>query len=389
MVVALLALALVLLGCSSDGGSGVRASATAEGEATSAMADAWAIEADFVDDLRLCEVGHRGLIFDFGGPSMVGRWGKGLRRPSGIVDVEHDGASWARIYESKVYLRFTLERPSPVFVALRTLAGDAKRINVAVDGFLLDVERLKPGEDAILVTRKTGLPLDAGEHSLQLRFRGSRRSDTEPFAEIDWLRVGIPDELEDTYGAPTIEDILLPEAQLGGVPHRGLTLRGPATLRCSFMVPPGARFRTAVGMRGSGISEATVRLLRPGREPVSLKRLEVKGGSDSAAWVDLDLPLDAYAGELVTLELGAPRAKGAGRIVFGDPGVWRPRATSPEPMKPARAVVVAVFDGVDKAGLPPWRPTEATHLPTLRRIAREWTVFDDHRAPSTLVSASM
>ena len=40
--------------------------------------------------------------------------------------------------------------------------------------------------------------MDAGQHVLQLRFRGRRSSDAEPFAELDWVRIGTPDELERT-----------------------------------------------------------------------------------------------------------------------------------------------------------------------------------------------
>jgi hypothetical protein len=344
----------------------------------------WLPAVSLVDAIATCDVDHRGALIDMGSPAMVGRHRTRLEPPVGVVDVEHDGATWARIYEGKLTLTFHLPHVTPVFVALRGIGRDARIVNVAIDGYLLDALKLDKDAIATRTSRTTALPLDAGLHRLELRFRGGRRSDSEPYAEIDWIRIGVPDELTRTYGAPTLDEILVPDAQLGGVPHRGISLHAPGSARCTLRVPPGARLRTAVGVMGGGKATAAVVIHRRGTEKV-LERVEVAGGPD-ATWTDVEVPLQEFAYEHVTIELSAVKSAGNGRLVFGDPTLFVPSAPTVETPR-AAAVVVVFVAGVTKTDLPPWRDTETPHLHAFRQMAQRWTVFDDHRAPSTLVSA--
>ncbi len=50
------------------------------------------------------------------------------------------------------------------------------------------------------------MELAKGRHRLGLRFVGRQRGSTDWLAEVDWLRVGSPDELDATYSAPTLRD---------------------------------------------------------------------------------------------------------------------------------------------------------------------------------------
>src|SRR5690606_10551179 len=105
-------------------------------------------------------------------------------------------------------------------------------------------------------------------HRVSLRF--SPRSRDAPYADVDWLRVGRPDEIAATYGAPTLPDLVDGAASLGGRPHRALLLRPPASVRCALRVPEEARLRASIGVIGDGRAEAEVRVLVDGAEPVSL-----------------------------------------------------------------------------------------------------------------------
>lgn len=339
-----------------------------------------------IDELRFCDVSHRGLVLDLGGEAMLGRYGWQLAVPSGIVSAEHDGASWARIYERKVTLNFYLPDSAPIFISLRGIGRDARRIEISIDDFLLGTVKLAKDEIRIVSTRKTGLPMDAGLHRVTLRFRGRKRSDAEPYGEIDWVRIGIPDEIERTFGAPTLANILVPAAHLGNVPHRALGMRGPSSVRCTLRVPKGGRFRASLGMRGSGSGVAAVMVRQDGKDPTVLERVEVEGGDD-ATWSDVEIPLSAYEGQIISLEMAALKTGGTGRLLFGDPMVLVPTAPTATTPK-AKAAVVVILDGVSRDDLPPWRDTETPHLATLNRLAREATVFDEHRAASSLVSAS-
>jgi arylsulfatase A-like enzyme len=369
-------------GCADAGGPAGGAPADPDGDAAREHE-----VLSFVDALPSCDIGHAGLLIDFGTPATAGRHADALEPSRGLVASEHDGATFARVFDRSIRLRFHLVEAMPVFVSVRGIGRSALKLGVAVDEVPLGVLQLTRDEIAIDATRPSAQSLDAGLHEIELRFRGQKGSEAQPFAELDWVRVGVSEELEGTYGAPTLGDVLVPNAQLGGVPHRGISLRAPAVVRCTARVPVGARFRVAVGMRGTGHAVAAVRARRDGEPAEELGRVEVRGGQD-AAWEDLEIPLDAHAGAVVALELVAEETSGTGRVVFGDPAILaQPR--SKVTTRPARAAVVVVLDAVERHDLPPWEGGETPHLPTLKRLSRNGTVFLEHRSASTLVQAAM
>lgn len=381
--IALLVLFLLWMGvgcgaCSSESSTETHAS-TATPE--------WTTAVSLLDELPSCEIDHRGLLVDLGTEVLRGRLTYQLDEPEGIVSSEHDGATWARVFDKTLTLSFHLQEVTPIFVAMRAIGGDATSVSVSLDAVTLGTIKLKKGEIRIGETRITKLPVEAGMHRLTLVFHGRKRTDSEPFAELDWIRVGFPDELERTYGAPTFDDLLAPAAQLASVPHRALSMRAPGNVRCTIRVPTGARLRAAVGMNGDGHGTAAILVREEGSDPVVLDRIDVKGGP-AATWSDIELSLQAYAGKIVSLELAATETTGTGRLLVGDPVVETPLRPLPSAQR-AKAAVVVVVDGVERSDLPPWREAKSPHLPTFNRLAEEMTVFHDHRAPSTFVSAVM
>jgi arylsulfatase A-like enzyme len=355
---------------------------------------AWSPETDeferslaLIDTLPLCDVNHRGLLLDLGTPAMEARFGWRFDPPQGVVSSQHDGSTWSRIYDRTINLSFRLAAAEPVFVSMRAIGKDSRRVSVYLDGFALGTARLGRDKIRIASIRQTRLPLDPGIHQLKLRFHGRRGGDNEPYSEIDWVRVGTQDDVDSTYGAPTLRDIYAPGAVLASKPHRSIGLRAPGGVQCTIKVPPSARLRTAVGMLGSGAAVASVQLHRDGRVPDTLQRLDVLGG-DEAKWSNLDLDLSKYAGEVVGIDLATTKTSGTGRLIYGDPSVWVPKVKKSATPK-ARNVVIVVLNGVARDDLPPWRTGPVPHLPTLQRLANEWTVYNSHRAASTLVSASV
>ncbi len=339
----------------------------------------------FLDRLSLCDVDHRGVLIDLGSDALVGRYGNRLVAPQGVVPTEHDGGTWAKVYDRKLRLSFLLPTDTPVFVSLRAIGRDAGRVTLSLDGVFLGTVKIGRRKIRVASTRTTADPVDAGRHVLELRFRGHKAAGAEPFAELDWVRIGTPDELERTYGAPTLKDLLAPAAQLGGVPHRALAMRAPCSVRCTLRVPPHGRLRASVGMGGDGKGTAAVLVRADGEDPVVLERTEVKGGP-GAGWTDLDVSLHAFASRIVTVELAATTTSGTGRLLFGDPSLHVASVPTDSTSR-ARAAVVVVLDGVQRSDLPPWRNTETPHLPTFNTLARNATVFDGHRGSSTLVAS--
>jgi Sulfatase len=341
---------------------------------------------DLIRALPGCDVDHRGPLLDAGTEALIGRYGWSERAPEGVASVEHDGSTWSRTSDRKVHLSFSLLERTPIFVAARVVGHGARAAAVSLDDQPLGTLSFAREQIRIASTGTTQLPVDPGLHTLTLRFSGSAR-DGNAFADLDWVRVGVPDESAATYGPPTLRDLVSHAAALSGVPHRALALRAPGSVRCALRLPREARLRTAVGMQGTGEGEAEVRVLRDGKPPELLRTVHGEGG-DKATWTDLDLPLAVAGDEVVSLELRATLSPQGGRVLFGDPMVVLPGA-APQPTPPSRLVIVVVLDGVERGELPPWSGAPAPMLGALSELAATSTVFDAHRAPSTVVAATV
>ena len=339
---------------------------------------------DVVGNLERCDARHRGVLFDLGTPAVEGLSGYRLAPLSGVASVERDGATWGRITAREISYRFLLDDPQSIFVSARVRGLSSRSATVTIDGKTLGTLAFSKNQTRTVSTPLSSAALPAGPHTLAVRFSGSSRDGVDPFAEVDWLRVGFPDDDPTSFAAPTLRDVAQNVA-LSSVPHRGLAMRAPGAIRCTLGIPEGAHAKLAVGLQGAGEGEAEVRMLVDGRAPAVLKTVRLIGG-DRAAWTDLDLPLSAFVGQLATIELAATGSTRGARVVFGDPlivGAEMPDATTP----PAKAVVIVVLTAVDPWRVPPWSPDRP--LPTFATLAREGAVFENHRSPSTLVSSVM
>ncbi len=330
-----------------------------------------------------CDIEHRGVLIDFGTAMVDGR----VTTPDGTLmeTSEHDGATWSVIGERKFDARFVTTQPGPFFVSARLAPGAARHVAFFVDDVQVGAARLKGEEARVVETKVTELPLDAGEHVLTARFSPART--TAPYADLDWLRIGFPDELKVTFGAPTLDDVLLPGAVLSKVPHRAFSLLAPSIVRCPVRVPAGGRLRTAVGMVGAGEGEVEIAVRTDNEPVVVLGKTAVKGGDD-AKWQDLDFSLDPFQDKLVHIELRAPVASKSGRVLFGDPEIIVPTvAPSGSPL--AQIVVVVVLGGVSRDELPGYAEKQPPYLERLRKLAERSATFKEHRAPSTVVPATL
>jgi arylsulfatase A-like enzyme len=340
---------------------------------------------DFVANLSRCEVTHRGALFDLGSPSVDGLEAWRLTPDPNVTNVEREGATWARVAARHINYRFVLDEPRSLFVSGRMRGLSARSASVSIDGKSVGGLSFGRNQTRTVSTQLLSTPLTAGSHTLQLRFAGSSKAAQEPFAEIDWLRLGVSDDDPSSFAAPTLTDVIQERVAFQKVPHRSIALRAPSNLRCTLGVPPGASLRTSVGLLGSGEGEVEIRVLQDGQISEVAKTTRVVGG-DGAAWQDLDLPLEAHGGQLVTLELAATGGARGARVLFGDPMVVG-KGTKPEPTPRAKAVIIVVISSINPARLPPWAPDKP--LPTFDALAREGAVFERHRSPSTVPAAVM
>ncbi|HTJ85518.1 MAG TPA: hypothetical protein VL400_27565, partial [Polyangiaceae bacterium] len=221
-----------------------------------------------IDALPMCDVEHRGVLVDLGSSGAEGRVVVRGADAAPMQTVEHDGSTWAVATTRAFDVRFVLAEPTPVFAAIHVDPIDARHVELYVDDIPLGGARLRSGEADVVETPPTTSPVDAGEHVLGVRFSPSKAK--EGFAHVDWVRVGFPDDLKVMFGAPTADDVLQANASLDKVPHRAISLRAPAVVRCPVRIPPGARLRAAVGIVGSGESDAEIAIRADDAPPVAL-----------------------------------------------------------------------------------------------------------------------
>jgi hypothetical protein len=334
-----------------------------------------------VDRLSESEITHRGVLIDLGTPAAHGKTGSWIfGADPAFVESEHDGATWARVYGKNVTLHFVQEETGPLFVSLRVKGGASRSLVVMLDGRPIGTLPLPRGQIRVVSTHLTPWPVAPGAHSIDLRFSGAARAQSDPLAEIDWVRAGDSEDDTSTYAPPTLREMVA-DATLGGVPHRSIALRAPSAVRFTTYVPKEARLVAAVGFEGAGGADAEVTLERDGEPRVPLRAMHVPGG-DRAEWKPLELPLDAFAGRIATIELVAKAGTAGGRLLFGDPEITV-RHDPVVPPSPARLVVVVVLAGVDRARL------SSPNYPALVELERAVASFELHRAPTTVTAGVM
>ncbi len=342
-------------------------------------------ELDLLRQLGTCEVWHRGLSIDLGTEAALP-----LRDFSpGPFDpeiAERSGSSFERIKSQKLEHSFWLhaDREDELFVSFRVHGGVASRVFAYIDGRPIGGGRLTPGKTEVVELRTVRFALQRGRHTLLLRFNGRLVGSDDAYAEIDWIRVGLHDELTGTYAAPTLRDIVS-DFELGGTPHRSLVLRAPSTIRCPLHPTAHSRFRVALGYWGEGRGTAEIRIVQDGQEPVTLQQRNVVGG-EGGQWVPLDIDLSRYAGEVVGIELRAIESRGGGRVVFGEPRLGSDRSVEPHVPR-ASTVVVVVGASLDRRRVPPWGPIG--DRAALGELVRSGVAFSAYRAPTTVTTATM
>ncbi|HEX4337917.1 MAG TPA: sulfatase-like hydrolase/transferase [Polyangiaceae bacterium] len=348
--------------------------ATAPGAETSAR--------KWIDDLSDCDVEHEGVFLDVGSPATDSRRDHTIG-PFDASDVHvRGGASFARIHGRRLAFEFAVLEPMQhVDVSVRAMGVASRAVNVYVDERRLGVIALSRDDPKI-----ASLPLEelaAGTHTVTLRFSGGREGADEPFAEVDYIRIGPPIAQAESYAPPTLRDIVT-DVVLDGVPERSVVLRSPATVRCTLRVAPGMRLRASAGYWGNGRGLARVRVVEDGETPRVVAERKVTGGT-GAVWTPLSVDLAPYAGHVIGVELSAVESGGSGRVAFGEPATVAGHPTAPPESGNAAAVVVIVASGLDRRSIPPWGPGGT--LPALGRLVHDGVAFDRYRAVTTVVPA--
>ncbi|HEX3343611.1 MAG TPA: sulfatase-like hydrolase/transferase, partial [Polyangiaceae bacterium] len=378
--------------CASSSEGPAPAPAAAEAERDASSSPARPVVLDVVRDLDGCALGHRGVLLDFGDPSMKDDLHPGSVAPGGDELVEHEGATWLRARARTVTASFFWPSgagDSPdgaAYVEARVRGVTARGLAVSLDGKAFAGGSLGKGEAHVVVLRPaTPTTMIPGGHELALHFIGGPRSGEEPLAEVDWVHVGAGDT-SDPYSAPTRRDAVL-DATVGGRSKRALSLRAPGFVRCSGWLPADATLEASLATVGGGDADVEARLLRDRRAPVVLGTAHVAGGG--LAWAPWTVPVTGLEGDgaLASLELVVKRAAKGTRVVLGEPRVVVTGTSASPPPPVARGVVVVVLGSTSARSLSPWGGPHAA--PALAALAARGTTFLGNRAVSTLANADV
>lgn len=336
---------------------------------------------DLFASVAQCDVYHRGAVVDLGSPAAHGRFGFDLGPAAGVTDVVRDGATWARVHGGVLSLGFQQLSDEPVFVEVRIRALESRAATVRIDGKVVGTLRLQRDGIHVVSTATTSEALAAGQHVVSLHFHRTKRD--APVAEVDWIRVGIPDQDPTTFAAPTLRD-LATDTMVGGRPYRALTLTGPGRVRCAVAATGTMNLQTILGYAGPGEGEARIEVQEPGKPAVLLHATKLGGEGKTAEAVDL--PLEGLAGRIVALDLVATGTTPGGKILFGEP-VLRVRDPRVPERPHAKVVVLVAFSGANPSHLPGY--ADVPTMPALSSLLEESVVFHQHRAPTTVTAGSM
>src|SRR6185436_10344731 len=213
-----------------------------------------------------CDIDHEGLVLDLGTGATDGRRDHAVGPFQDVSAYERAAATFTRLHSKRISYDFVRLAPERrVTVSLRALGIASRVVNVYLDDRRLGAVSLPRDEPGIVSTP----PLDelsAGAHTVTLRLSGSAQGADEPYAEIDWIRIGSADVALATYTPPTLRDVVT-DVVLDGEPRQSIVLRSPSTVRCSVRAAPKMKLVTRVGYWGSGRGVAKVRILEDGEPP--------------------------------------------------------------------------------------------------------------------------
>jgi hypothetical protein len=336
---------------------------------------------NLIAQLGTCEVEHQGLLLDLGSPQAAQLRGFSLTPLPDTQDIEREGSTFVRTSRRELRYDFWLnERLERAVVSVRVHGGAARALSAMVDDRRVGTAKL-PSDETKVIALPALSDLERGHHRIKLALTGGGRSQGA-LAELDWIRIGPPDDELASYAAPTARDIV-GDVVLDSTPKNALVLRAPSTVRCWLRPAADARLQVALGFWGAGKGTAELRILVDGQEPAVAQSRKVAGG-DGAVWTPVNLELGAYSDKVIGIEFRAAEGSREGRVAFGEPRIVR---DSPSAIVPpvARVSILVIASSLDKHRIPPWGATG--RLAALGELARDGATFSAYRAPNAVAAS--
>ena len=226
-----------------------------------------------------CALGHRGVLLDFGDPSMRDDLHPGSIARGDDEVVEHEGATWLRARSRARHRQLLLARrcratpPTRTRTSRRACAASRRAASRSPSTASRSARgRSGKGEPRIVVGRCWAVSArDWRARARRCTSSGARAPARA--ARGDRLGARRHRRTGEPYAAPTRADVLR-DATVGGRSLRALSLRAPGFVRCSGWVPANATLEASLATAGRG--------RRGGRGALGARSPPARGARDGA-----------------------------------------------------------------------------------------------------------
>ncbi|HKP58850.1 MAG TPA: sulfatase [Polyangiales bacterium] len=328
--------------------------------------------------VHLADFERGGLFIDFGTPARakytVGQWKTGWGKDSKAGETTFTNAASA---STRVYL--PLRGNEAVALRLRLKPIGTGMLQIYANNTALPAIKLDKGPDwAEYEVKVPAEATRAGENNLNMRWGGVKQVDGEDVAAaVDWMRV-LPAAATEAP-APVPYSALVADATVGGQKRAAISLPAGSSLSYYLEIPKGAKLSLRAGATETS-GNATVRIT-----PEGGKSKELWKAALGAKWQDQVLPLEAYAGSVVKLDLVAD----GGNVAFSSPTIMIAQPNTVEVKTQAKSVVVLLIDTLRADRLRAYDKSSRVTTPVLDAFAAEAAVLENAQSPENWTKPSV
>jgi arylsulfatase A-like enzyme len=172
---------------------------------------------------------------------------------------------------------------------------------------------------------------------------------------------------------------LVVDAAVGGQKLRAISLPAGSSLSYYLEIPKDAKLSLRAGATETS-GNATVRITPEGGKPKELWKASL-----GARWQDQLLPLAAYAGSVVKLDLVAE----GGNVAFSSPTILISQPNTVEVKTQAKSVIVVLIDTLRADHLRAYDKSTRVKTPVLDALAAEGAVLENAQSPENWTKPSV
>lgn len=332
--------------------------------------------------LHLADYEHQGVSIGFGTSARmkytVGHWKTGW----GKDGVDDAAVAFTEVTATHARLYVPLRDEGEYTLHMRVKPLMSQAVQPVLNNSPLAEMKLNKGP--VFADYAVSIPAGkarVGENALLLRFgEPTGPNKTDPLAHVASIRFEpkVPGATRPKKPASASPNIRM--LSVGGYARQAIALHAPASLTYYFEVPKGAKLSFRAGAPNADAT-AVVRIAADGENLVELWR-----GVLHDAWLVQQLPLDAYEGQVVRLELSM---EGQGIGGFASPMIVTEQARLAAPSTPPKNVVLVLIDTMRADHLQPYNTATRVQTPAVAALAAQGTVFEAAQAPENWTKPSV